>query len=162
MEKEKSIEYVQKELKEYGSQIYEYGGQSFIAIKNPYGKSHMAITFGEENMTMEFASQSARFAYGNEEDLVKHAAGYLNGELCAVEFYLGDQPLFGGSRTSDGMNFLNTEELSDWYAGGNKEIAANINEFLKKYQITVVCSRWTDLPDRAVITDNGGGVSELK
>ena len=162
MDKERAIEFIQKRLKEYGSNVYEYQGVRFIAIRNEFGKSDMAITFGEENMTMEFATQAARFAYGDEEDLVKHAVGYLNGELCAVEFYLGDRPLFGGSRTSDGMNFLNTEELSDWYAGGNKEIAANINEFLKKNSITVVCSRWTDLSDRAVITDNDGGITELK
>lgn len=148
MDKERAIEFIQKRLKEFGSEIYEYQGTRFIAIRNKSGKSDMAITFGEENMTMEFATQAARFAYGNEEDIAAHAEKYLKGELCAVEFYFEGQGLFGGSRPVGGIGFSTTKEVSDWYACGNEEISANIDKFLKEREITVLCSLWAATPDR--------------
>lgn len=156
MDKERVIEYIQKRLKEYGSEIYEYQGIRFIAIRNEFGKSDMAITFGEENITMEFATQAARFAYGNEEDAAAHAEKYLKGELCAVEFYFENQALFGGSRDAAGMNFSATKDVADWYAGGNEEISANIDKFLKEHETTVLCSLWTAEPDRKAKSSASG------
>lgn len=156
MKKEEAIEYIRNRLGKYGSGIYEYRGIRFIAIRNNFGKSDMAITFGEENITMEFATQAARFAYGNEEDAVAHAERYLKGELCAVEFFFEGQALFGGSRAAEGMNFSTTKEVADWYAGGNEEISANIDKFLKEREITVLCSLWTMEPDRKAKSSASG------
>lgn len=156
MDKERAIEFIQKRLKEYGSNVYEYQGVRFIAIRNEFGKSDMAITFGEENMTMEFATQAARFAYGDEEDIAVHAERYLKGELCAVEFFFENEALFGGSRAAEGMNFSTTKEVSDWYAGSNEEISANIDKFLKEREITVLCSLWTAEPDRKAKSSASG------
>lgn len=156
MKKEEAIEYIRNGLGKYGSGIYEYRGIRFIAIRNNFGKSDMAITFGEENIAMEFATQAARFAYGNEEDLAAHAERYLKGELCAVEFFFEGQALFGGSRAAEGMNFSTTKEVADWYAGGNEEISANIDKFLKEREITVLCSLWTMEPDRKAKSSASG------
>lgn len=160
MDKQEAIEYVQNKLQEYGSKIYEYQGERFIAIRNGFGKSDMAITFGEENMTMEFATQAARFAYGDEDDIAAHAEKYLKGELCAVEFYFQGQPLFGGSRSSEGMAFKTTYDVAFWYSGGNTEIADNIDKFLKERETVVVCSLWTGLPDRASVSHADGTMTE--
>lgn len=162
MNKEEAIEYIQNKLKEYGSKIYEYRGVRFIAIKNLFGKSDMAITFDEENMTMEFATQAARFAYGDEDDLAEHAEKYLKGELCAAEFYFECQPLFGGSRASDGMTFVTTRDVADWYACGNGEIAANIDKFLKEREIVLVCSLWTESPDRVASSRADGTMVDVQ
>lgn len=162
MNKEDAIEYVQEKLKGYGSKIYEYQGERFIAIRNLSGKSDMAITFGEENMTMEFATQAARFAYGDEEDIVTHAGKYLKGELCAVEFYFDGQALFGGSRSAEGMNFKTTHDVADWYACGNSEITENIDKFLKEREVVVVCSLWTSSPDRTAKSCAGGNMTDLE
>ena len=149
MDKERAIEYVAKALETKGAKIYEYSGQRFVAVLNENGKSNLAITFGDENMTMEFATQSARFAYGDENDLVAHTEKFLSGELCAVEFYHGETALFGGSRTMPEKPFETTSELAAWYACGNAEAEKSIDEFLKKNEIVVVCAVWTAAPDLA-------------
>lgn len=152
MDKEHAIEYVANVLGSKGAKIYEYSGVRFVAILNGNGKSNLAITFGDENMTMEFATQSARFAYGDEDDLVAHTEKFLSGELCAVEFYHGETALFGGSRIMPEKPFDTTSELAAWYACGNAEAEKSIDEFLKKNEIVVVCAVWTvedDLMERS-------------
>ena len=86
MDKERAIEYVAKALETKGAKIYEYSGRRFVAVLNENGKSNLAITFGDENMTMEFATQSARFAYGDENDLVAHTENFFRGSFAPSNF----------------------------------------------------------------------------
>ena len=156
MDKEQAIEYVEKALESKGAKIYEYSGTRFVAVLNTNGKSNLAITFGDENMTMEFATQSARFAYGDEDDLVAHTERFLAGELCAVEFYHGETALFGGSRVMPEKPFETTSELAAWYACGNAEVAKNVDDFLKKNEIVVVCAVWSAASDLAEKSSSDG------
>lgn len=111
---------------------------------------------------MEFATQTARFEYGNEGDLIAHVEKYLTDELCAVEFFMGDQALFGGSRDTSSADFSSARTISEWYAAGNKEIADGIEAFLKKNSIIVRSFSWSGKADRCVRTLEDGSVEDVK
>ena len=151
MSKEESIKIVENGLKKYGANVYDYRGTKFIGIKNPCSDNNMAITFGETEMTMEFTYQSARFAYGNEGDLITHAEKYLTGKLVSAEFFLGGKPLFGGSRESGGAKFKTTQEMLVWYTGGNEKIADNLRGFLKNDGVTLKIRSWDGSLDREIL-----------
>lgn len=161
MDKEKSLTSVLSALEPYGAAVYEYNGVRFIAIKNADGRSHLAVTFGDECMAMEFATQSARFAYGDEADLAAHVRKFLTDELCAVEFFFEGNALFGGSRPTVGCDFSDTRSLALWYAAGKEDTANGIDEFLRKQEITVLCFSWSGRFDRAVRTFSNGGIEAI-
>lgn len=161
MDKEKSLSAVLSALEPYGAAAYEYNGVRFIAIKNADGRSYLAVTFGDECMAMEFATQSARFAYGDEADLIAHVQKFLADELCAVEFFFENNALFGGSRPTVGCDFSDTFSLALWYAAGKEDTAQGIDEFLKKRQITVLCFSWSGRFDRAVRTLPSGDIEAI-
>lgn len=150
MEKDKILKTVAERLKDYGAELYEFNGTSFIGIKNPYSDNHMAITADEEKITMEFATQAARFALTDVDDIVTHAEKYLTDKLCAVEFYAANQPLFGGSRDVSGANFSSRRQLALWYAANNEQTACNIIEFFNRGDVCVSVASWSGKYDRFV------------
>jgi len=159
---ENAINTVYEGLKKSGAKIYEYEGVNFIAIKNTCGKSNLVVTFGDENMTMEFATQAARFAYGDEKSLVAHVEKYLGGELCAAEFFFNGQALFGGSRAVPERDFQTTSEVAFWYACGNAEVGANVDAFLKKQEVVLACSFWNEKPDLLFKSSSDGKMKKLE
>ena len=149
MERKETINFLHEKLKKYGANVYNYRGQEFIAIANPHSENHMAITFGEEEFAMEFTYQTARFTYGSEEDGALHAEKFLTEQLCAVEIFLSEKPLFGGSRETAGANFKTVEEFASFYAGGNEKIAENLLGFMKNGNVTVKIFSWANTYNRA-------------
>ena len=149
MEKKECINFLENRLKKYGATVYNYRGVEFLAIQNPNSENHMAFSFGEEEFTMEFTFQSARFKYGNEEDCALHAEKYLNEQLCSVEIFLNGKPLFGGSRETALANFKTTSEFANFYACGNEQIANNLLGFMKNGNVSVKIFSWKGSFDRA-------------
>ena len=120
----------------------------------------MAITFGEEEFAMEFTYQTARFKYGTEEDGALHAEKFLTEKLCAVEVFLGEKPIFGGSRETIGTNFKTVEEFACFYAGGNDKIAENLLGFMKNGNVTVKIFSWANTYNRSFeIVVNGDNLT---
>ena len=148
MEKNNAIKFLEIELAPYGASTYNYRGTEFIAVKNPYSDNHMAITFGEEEFAMEFTYQSARFKYGDEQDSALHAKKFLTEKLCAVEIFLGEKPLFGGSRETEKCKFDTVEEFALFYAGGNEQIAKNLLGFMKNGNVRVKIFSWRGTYDQ--------------
>lgn len=161
MEKDKILNIIAERLKAYGAVLYEFNGTSFIGIKNPYSDNHMAITADEEKITMEFATQAARFALSDIDDLVIHAEKYLTDQLCAVEFYAANQPLFGGSRDVSGAKFSTSQQLALWYAANNEQTARNIIEFFGRGDVCVSVASWSGAYDRFVTVSKDIGIREL-
>ena len=143
MEKKLAIKYVAEKLEKYGARVYDYRGTEFIGIKNPNSENHMAFTFSDEEFGMEFTYQTARFAYGNEDDCVLHAEKYLTDKLCAVEIFLNRKPLFGGSRQIPNAEFLSIKDFANYYAVDNEQIANNILGFMKNGGVSVKILSWS-------------------
>ena len=162
MKKKDCITFLENRLKKYGATVYNYRGVEFLAIQNPNTQNHMAFSFGEEEFTMEFTFQSARFKYGNEEDCVIHAEKYLTEKLCAVEVFLGDKPLFGGSRETILANFKTATEFANFYACGNEQIANNLLGFMKSGNVFVKIFSWRGTFDRAFEIVVNGENLEIK
>ncbi|MBQ7374007.1 MAG: hypothetical protein IJW64_05550 [Clostridia bacterium] len=160
MEKKDCIKFLETRLKKYGATVYNYRGVEFLAIQNPNSENHMAFSFGDEEFTMEFTFQSARFKYGNEEDCAIHAEKYLNEELCSVEIFLSGKPLFGGSRETSKANFKTAEEFALFYACDNEQIANNLLGFMKNGNVSVKIFSWKGTFDRAFeISVDGNSLS---
>ena len=136
MEKSQAIAFIADKLKKYGGKIYNYQGTEFIGIKNPYSDNNIAITFGEE-MAMEFTYQTARFKYGDEQDLITHTEKYISGQLVAVEFFLNGKSVFGGSRSVENLKTDTAEDIALWYACGNEKIKDNLLTFFKNDGVSV-------------------------
>lgn len=149
MEKKECIKFLENRLKNYGATVYNYRGVEFLAIQNPSSENHMAFSFGEEEFTMEFTFQSARFKYGNEEDCAIHAEKYLTEKLCSVEIFLSEKPLFGGSRETALANFKTVSEFANFYACGNEQIANNLLGFMKNGNVSVKIFSWNGTYNRA-------------
>ena len=149
MEKKDCIKFLENRLKNYGATIYNYRGVEFLAIQNPNSENHMAFSFGEEEFTMEFTFQSARFTYGNEEDCAVHAEKYLTEKLCSVEIFLNGKALFGGSRETANINFKTVEEFALFYSGENEQIANNLLGFMKNGNVSVKIFSWLGTFDRS-------------
>ena len=158
MEK-KNIEYIEKKLKKYGAEIYNYRGTEFIGIKNPYSDNNLVITFGENENVMEFTFQSARFLKVDLDGIVCHAEKFLKNELCAAEFFLSGKSLFGGSRNTVGSDFKNLDELLIWYTAGNEKIAENLRGFCKNGGVSLKIFTWNGKADRAVKISADGKIS---
>ncbi len=160
MERKEAINFLHEKLKKYGANVYNYRGQEFIAIANPNSENHMAITFGEEEFAMEFTYQTARFKYGTEEDGALHAEKFLTEKLCAVEVFLGEKPIFGGSRSTENANFKTVQEFACFYAGGNDKIAENLLGFMKNGNVTVKIFSWANTYNRSFeIVVNGDNLT---
>ena len=114
--KDNVISFFAENLKSFGADIYEYAGNKFIGIKNPYSDNNLVITFDEDKFTMEFTYQASRFSYGDEEFALKVIKDYLNDKNLAVEIFLNGKSLFGGTRSIDGCDFNSGEEFAEWYA----------------------------------------------
>jgi hypothetical protein len=149
MEKKECIKYLESKLKSHGAQIYSYGGVEFIAIQNPYSDNHIAITFSDEEFSMEFTYQTARFSYGSEEDAILHITKYLTEQLCAVEIFLNGKPLFGGSRNTEGCKFSTVNDFTLFYACGNEQIAENLIGFMKNGNVSVKIFSWAGKYDKS-------------
>ncbi len=149
MEKNQSLNLIQQQLSIYGAQVYNYRGTEFIGVKNPYSDNNMAFTFGEEEFCMEFTFQTARFKYGCEKDCIIHAEKYLTDKLCAVEVFLNDKPIFGGSRETFSGDFTSVEEFATYYAVGNKQIADNLLGFMKNGGVSVKIFSWSGKFDKS-------------
>ena len=146
--KEGVLDYFERELRPFGGGIYEYAGNKFIGVKNPFSDNNLVITFGEEEFTMEFTCQASRFSYGDENFAVETVKKYLNDEFVAVEVYLNGKSVFGGTRNSLGSDFKGGDGFALWYACGNRETADRIAEFLKNDGVEVRIFCWSGVYDR--------------
>lgn len=162
MEKRESLQYVAEKLKKYGAEIYNYRGTEFIGIKNSNSDNHMALTFNDEEFCMEFTYQTARFAYGNEDDCVMHAEKYLTDKLCAVEIFLNGKPLFGGSREIIKEEIKSDREFANYYACGNEQIANNLLGFIKNGGVSVKILSWSGKYDQEFEILVEGEQTEIK
>ncbi len=162
MKQKDCIKFLETRLKKYGATIYSYRGVEFLAIQNQNSENHMAFSFGEEEFTLEFTFQSARFKYGNEEDCAIHAEKFLNEKLCAVEIFLSGKPLFGGSRETENLNFKSVEDFALFYSGGNEQIATNLLGFMKNGNVSVKIFSWKGTFDRAFEISVDGDTLSIK
>lgn len=156
--KTQSIKFLSERLAPYGANVYNYHGAEFIAIKNPSSENHMAITFGEEEFSLEFTYQTARFKHENAEDGAIHAEKYLTEKLCAVEIFLSGSPIMGGSRECDVAKSKTVQEFAYLYAGGNEKVAENLLSFMQRGNVSVKIFSWLGTYDRAfeiIPTENG-------
>lgn len=156
------IEYVEKKLKKYGAEIYNYQGTEFIGIKNPHSDNNIAITFGDAENVMEFTYQSARFASDDLDGLAEHTEKFLTNKLCSAEFFLNGKRIFGGSRSVAGADFKDLNELILWYCAGNEKIAENLRGFFKNDGISLKILTWNGKADRTIEILPDGNLKEDK
>lgn len=158
MNKEERIEKTRAALESFGARIYDYRGTKFIGIKNPYSDNNMAITFGDEQSTLEFAFQSERYEPTDVDDLISRAKKFLTDELVSAEFFLNGKSVFGGSRNSEGSRFKTTEEALDWYGGNNAEVAENLLKFIKSGSAQLKIASWSGRYDKVAVFDDKGEI----
>ena len=136
--KSENVKYLEKALEEFGPVTLDYAKDKVVGFANENGGSDLIIYVKEDEMVMSFGFQNAHFAAEDAFSCAEHTKKYLLSEYASVEFFKGENDLFGGSRPSSTVNFSTVEGIVNCYSCGNEVAAEGLYKFFKENgEITV-------------------------
>lgn len=133
---EEIIKYLTDGLKDFDPVVIDYNKDKVIGFVNDK-VGDLVLYIKKDEIVMTFGYQNAHFSIEDKSDALIHTKKYLTGELCSVEFFDGNNSLFGGSRESESVKFDTIDGILNCYSAGNEEVKNNIREFLKKKDYNV-------------------------
>lgn len=133
-----NVAYLEKALSEFAPVTLDYAKDKVIGFANENGGSDLIIYIKEDEMIMSFGFQNAHFASDDAFSCAEHTKKYLLSEYASVEFFKGENDLFGGSRKADTVDFSSVQGIVNCYACGNETAAEGLYKFFKENgEITV-------------------------
>ena len=107
------------EYKDYDTKIVSNDGFDSFEIINPFWQENIRVFLDDDNdIVFSFAFQHACFEK-NVDDLIGYINDYLHGKQASMEFFEGDDDLFGGGRYQTDIDTSSGESLLRSFAGDN-------------------------------------------
>ena len=101
-------------------------GIDYFVIVNPHWEENIRVS-DEDGIIFFFSTQHAHFDYCGSDDenidyLVEYIDDFIDGRQVAIEFFEGDNAIFGGSRYLGDINTLSAEEVYKCFVGGDQPL----------------------------------------
>ena len=115
----------------------QFGKDEVVGFPNDVNGCDLVIYVKKEEITLTYGYHHAHFSKDDVNSCVIHATKLLSGEYASVEYFSGDDDLFGGARLSSTCNFNTVEDIVNCYSCGKEKVAQGLYELIKRSQVNV-------------------------
>ncbi|MBO5713262.1 MAG: hypothetical protein J6R88_03590 [Clostridia bacterium] len=105
MKVSKAVTELMEGFKEYNPVNIEYGKDQIVGFPNDINGCDLVVYVKEKELTLTYGYHHAHFDSDDTNSCIIHGVKLLSGEYASVEYFSGDNDLFGGARPSSTCNF---------------------------------------------------------
>lgn len=121
---------LEMEYKDYETRRGTIDGADMFEIINPFGCDNIRAILDGEDIILSFAFQHAHFGK-NMDGIIEYINDYLKSEWVSIEFFEGENDLFGGERNMADIDTSSGESLLKSFTGDNRLLYEDLYEQLK-------------------------------